>query len=123
MITGRVTPNREAVIDLEVGDAIGQTQQVQAVIDTGYNGYLTLPGNAIRSLQLPFAGHRRGILADGSVLVLDVYLGSASWHGRPLDVLIAQADGTPLVGMSLLRGSRMTVDVIDDGDVVIQELQ
>jgi len=74
-------------------------------------------------LQLRFAGHRRGTLADGSVIRLDVYLASVVWQGRRKDVLISQAAGTPLVGMSLLDGNRLTMDVVNGGDVTIEELR
>lgn len=121
MISGRIR-NREAIIDLEVSASGQQPQQIEAVIDTGYNGCLTLPSNLVSALQLPFAGHRRGTLADGSVTRLDVYLASVVWHGQQRDVLISQAAGTPLIGMSLLAGSRMSIDVVDGGDVTIEEL-
>jgi clan AA aspartic protease len=121
MIHG-VIRNREAIIELEVSDIGQPATKVDAVIDTGYNGYLTLPYDLVTALQLPFAGHRRGTLADGSVTRLDVYLASVVWHGRQKDVLISQAAGTPLIGMSLLKGSRLTMDVIDGGDVSIEKL-
>ncbi len=120
MIRGTIR-NREAVIELEVSGPGGPPQQIEAVIDTGFNGYLTLPSQLVSVLQLPFAGHRRGTLADGSVTRLDVYLASVVWHGRQKDVLISQAAGTPLIGMSLLEGSRLTMDVADGGDVTIEE--
>lgn len=121
MISGRIV-NREAVIEFEVSAPGDRPQQIQAVIDTGYNGYLVLPGHLVMTLQLPFAGYRRGTLADGSVTRLDVNLASVVWHGQPKDVLISQATGTPLVGMSLLESSRMTMDIVDGGDVTIENL-
>ncbi len=121
MIRGTVR-NREALIELEVSDSGQPVAKLEAVIDTGYNGYLTLPYDLVTALQLPFAGHRRGTLADGSVTRLDVYLASVVWHGQQKDVLISQAAGTPLVGMSLLAGSRLTMDVIDGGEVTIKAL-
>lgn len=121
MISGRVR-NREAIIELEIAGPSPPPQQVEAVIDTGYNGYLTLSGHLVTILQLPFAGHRRGTLADGSIIRLDVYMASVDWHGQQKDVLISQAEGTPLIGMSLLQGSRLTIDGVDGGDVTIQEL-
>jgi len=120
MISGRIR-NLEAIIELEVSSPGQPPQQIEAVIDTGYNGYLTLPSQLVSVLQLPFAGHRRGTLADGSVIRLDVYLASVVWHGRQKDVLISQAVGTPLIGMSLLEGSRLTMNVVDGGDVTIEE--
>ncbi|MBT9161314.1 MAG: hypothetical protein AAGB97_09515 [Dehalococcoidia bacterium] len=40
MITGKVTANREAVIELEVVGSNQRKEKVEAVIDTGFNGYL-----------------------------------------------------------------------------------
>ncbi len=121
MITGTIR-NGEAVVELQVSGP-GQTpQQVEAAIDTGYNGYLTLPGDLVSALQLPFAGHRRATLADGSVTRLDVYLASVAWHGRDTEVLISQTLAAPLIGMALLEGSRVTIDVIVGGEVSIEEL-
>jgi clan AA aspartic protease len=122
MITGTVTASREAVIQLEVVGPSGATRWIQAVIDTGYNGWLTLPAAVIAALQLPFVGHRRGTLADGAVVLLDVFFGCVVWHGTRQEILISQADGAPLAGMSLLWGSRVTIDAADGGPVVIHEM-
>ena len=43
MITGTVTAEREAVINLQVCDTSGQQYSIEAVIDTGFTGALTLP--------------------------------------------------------------------------------
>ncbi len=121
MIRGKMR-NREAIIELVVYDPNVAPRQIEAVIDTGYNGYLTFPSHLVTELQFKFAGHRRGMLADGNIIRLDVYLASVAWHGQSKDVLVSQAEGTPLVGMSLLEGSRMTMDVVDGGEVIIEEL-
>jgi clan AA aspartic protease len=121
MITGAIR-NREAIIGLDVSGPGPLTQQTEAVIDTGYNGYLTLPPDLVARLQLPFAGHRSGKLADGSITVLNVYLGRVVWHERQKEVLIAEAAGAPLIGMSLLERSHLAMDVIDGADVIIEEL-
>ncbi|MBI1904266.1 MAG: clan AA aspartic protease [Planctomycetia bacterium] len=121
MITGRVV-QREAIVEIQAAGSSQPPQQIAAVVDTGYNGYLTLPSQAVSSFRLPFAGHRRGTLADGRVVVLDVYLANVIWHGQRMDVLISQTQGKPLIGMSLLQGSRLTIDAVDGGAVVIEEL-
>lgn len=121
MIVGAVE-NLEASIEIEVFDAAGQPQQVLAVIDTGYNGHLTLPAEKIAFLGLSLAGQRRAKLADDSLVLLDVFQGSMTWHGARKNILVSQAEGGALIGMRLLAGSRLTIDVVNRGRVSIETL-
>lgn len=95
MITGVVTANREAIIRLVVAGPNQRREEVEAVIDTGFNGFLTLPSQVIRILTLPFIGNRRVILADGRSVVLDLYLTTVLWNEREREVLVLQAEGDP----------------------------
>jgi clan AA aspartic protease len=122
MITGKVTANLEATIELEVNGSSQLPQQVEAVIDTGFNGYLTLPDHLIGLLNLSPAGNRSATLGDGSAVILDAFIATVPWHGQDRNVLVLEAEGGALVGMSLLRGSRLSMEVVDDGDVSIEEL-
>ena len=74
MITGKVNPEREATIPLEILGSGQRQRRIVAVIDTGFNGYLTLSGNTISDLRLPLAGNRRATLGDGNVILLEAYL-------------------------------------------------
>ncbi|MXY80558.1 MAG: clan AA aspartic protease [Gemmatimonadetes bacterium] len=123
MINGTVTANREAVITLDVIGSNQKREKVEAVIDTGFNGYLTLPSDLSRILELPLAGNRRATLGDGNVVVLDVCIAKTLWHGQEREILVLQSGSVPLVGMSLLYGNRLIVDVLEDGDVAIELLQ
>ncbi len=122
MIRGTVTADREAVITLEIVGSDAARQTVPVVIDTGFNGFLTLPRDLVDALHLPFAGNRRATLGDGSVVELDMYLAVVVWNGQERDVLALQADGGPLVGMALLYGSRVLLDTVDGGPVTIETL-
>ena len=122
MIIGKVTANREAVIKLEIIGSNQKRENVETIIDTGFNGYLTLPNDLINYLKLQLAGSRHVTLGDGNVVVLDMYLAKVLWHGQEREVLILEAEGGPLVGMSLLYGSRVILEVIDNGDVTIAPL-
>lgn len=120
MITGRVTALREATIGLTVTGSNQRQQVLEAVLDTGFNGFLTLPNHVVRALGLPFVGNRRVTLGDGSIVALDLYLATVFWHEQEREVLVLQADGGPLVGMALLSGNRVILHVIDDGEVLIE---
>lgn len=54
MITGVVNARYEATIRLSVRDVHGQVQQIEAILDTGFSGSLTLPPATIHSLDLPW---------------------------------------------------------------------
>ena len=122
MMTGRVTANREAVIELEVVGSEQRREKVEVVIDTGFNGYLTLPSDAVSRLKLQLAGNRRATLGDGNTVVLDVYLAKMIWHSNEREVLVLQTEGGPLIGMSLLYGNRVTLTIVNGGDVTIDPL-
>ena len=112
----------EACIELTVSGPMQTSLRIVAVVDSGYTGHLTLRDQTISALQLTSAGHRHGILADGSIIIMPVFLATVEWHGRPRDIVISQTDGTPLVGMRMLHGSKLTMEVFDGGKVVIEEL-
>jgi len=122
MITGIVTFNREAVIRVLVRGSRGQEVQVEAVIDTGFNGFLTLPVSLISTLALPFAGTTRVTLGNGSEVPIDVFEATVLWDNQERSVVVLVAEGSALVGMSMLAGSRVTLDVEDGGSVMIEAL-
>lgn len=124
---GRVTTDgHQAMLAIRViGPAErpdGESGLMDAVIDTGFTGQLVLPPEAVDRLGLPGRGRQRAILADGRTVEVNVYLARVIWHGRERAVQVLATDGGPLVGMALLRGSRLTVDAAPDGPVLIEEL-
>jgi clan AA aspartic protease len=118
-----VSDGREANVSLKVIGAGPDhaSVNVQVAIDTGFTGHLTLPPNTVRSLSLPERGFVEVELADGGMTTLGVYEARVLWHWRPLRVPVYEADGGPLIGMSLLRGSTLTIEVIPRGEVTIAE--
>lgn len=122
MITGRVTAHREAVLPLYVGGSGDRGRQIDAVVDTGFNGFLTLPASLIRELGLVWRQRGRAMLADGSDSLFDIYETTVVWHGRPRRVAVDEVACDPLIGMSMLQGSELTVEVVDGGRVVVRPL-
>ncbi|MSP38087.1 MAG: clan AA aspartic protease [Deltaproteobacteria bacterium] len=122
MITGIVTAAREAVIVLNVRGPSGQEVEIHAVIDTGFDGSLTLPAQVITSLRLPWRRRGRSLLADGNETLFDIYEATVIWHGSPRRVAVDLVDLVPLVGMSLLYASELTIRVVERGSVLITPL-
>jgi clan AA aspartic protease len=95
---------------------------VKAVLDTGFTDFVTLPPRLISTLQLPYDYTSQFMLADGSVVSVDIFLATVLWDSRPCSGPVLAAEGDPLVGMSMLYGSRVTLDVVDGGQVTIEAL-
>jgi predicted aspartyl protease len=53
MITGVVNVKGEAILRVVVSDLATQRIVIDAVIDTGYNGFLTLPSSDDRAVSIP----------------------------------------------------------------------
>lgn len=119
MIRGAVTAQREATIVVEIEDATGLRTQISAVIDTGFNGWLTLPADIAKKLGAEFVGDAIASLADGSEVVCQLYEVWIIWNGRRCLIEVDSADTTPLVGMQLFEGFVLRIDAWIGGQVVI----
>ena len=118
MITGSINGDREAVLPIAVYGAI-RTQKFEAVIDTGFNGYLTLSNAEIAGLNLSFHSQTMVMLGDGSTIDLREFEAVLDWNGQARDVLVLEAEGGPLIGMALLYGFDVWLRVLDGSHVKI----
>jgi len=121
MITG-VVRSREGRIRLKVRGATGQEEEIEAVIDTGYTASLSVPPSLVASLGLRWKTFGRGILADGSECLFDVYVAKVDWDGVERRVLVDEADTDPLVGMKLMSGYELRMEIRPGGNVAINRL-
>ena len=119
---GKVNAGREAVVRIDVLGTRRGPRKVNAVIDTGYTGSLTLPPATVRSLGIRLFGKRRAELADGRVVTFDVYAGSVVWNGRLVALEIDESPCDPLIGMKLLEGFELNIRVRHNGAVSIRPL-
>jgi len=121
MITG-VVRGREAIVRLKIRGPRGRRREFDAVIDTGYTASLSLPPAVIASLGLHWQGFGRGILADGSECLYDVYEAEVEWDRKLLRILVDEADSDPLIGMTLLNGYELKIQIRPRGKVSIKRL-
>ena len=121
MIMGSINADREAVLPVAVHAGTG-TQEYEAVVDTGFNGYLTLSSTEIVRLNLSFQSQVLVTLGEGSQANLREFLATVNWNGQPRDILVLEAEGEPLIGMALLYGFDVWLRVLDGGHVKIEAI-
>ena len=84
MIEGVVNAAYEPMVTLAVQGPSGQASEIEAVVDTGFTGFLTVTPALATELGLAFQGTGRATLADGSEVAFPQYdvavlWGTASW--------------------------------------------
>ncbi len=119
MIRGIVNARREAVLSLRVRGAGGVELDVDAVVDTGYNASLTLPAAIVAALNLVRRSSSRAMLADGSIRRFDTYAAEVNWGGSWRMVAVSALGDEVLIGMQLLAGHRIQIDVVSGGVVEV----
>jgi predicted aspartyl protease len=102
MIIGIVNADFEPIIPLSICGSDGKVYLQETIVDTGFNGWLSLPPDLIAELNLKWKRRGRAILGDGTECVFDVYEAVLVWDGNILTIPIDEADSEPLVGMSLM---------------------
>jgi clan AA aspartic protease len=121
MITGRILHNSPR-IRVQIRGA-GADRPIVALVDTGFTGWLMLPLPLVRELQLPWRSLGQAALADGSLYDYDEYSASVLWDGRVRAVHAIGGGSVPLIGMSLLAGYELRMQVHSRGAVRIRRLK
>jgi predicted aspartyl protease len=62
------------------------------------------------------------MLANGTDDLCDIYAATVIWDGRARHILVEAADTDPLVGMALLYGHDVHMQVVEGGSVSIEAL-
>jgi clan AA aspartic protease len=96
--------------------------EIKYVVDSGFEGFLTLPPAAVTTLNLTYATRINANLADNSNIATDVYLGTILWNGIQRDVPVLAMGRRPLVGTSLLKDYHLGIDFYEGGTVAIEQI-
>ena len=121
MVSG-VVRSLVPIIPLIVRGRDGGLRRYQAVLDTGFTGTVALPASDIQRLGLSSPQPERVTFANGESGDCDVYLAGVLWDGEERTAQIYAIGEDPLVGMALLRGARVTMDVAEGGRVEVEPL-
>lgn len=122
MIRGVVNASREAVLRVRVIGPTGTDVEVDAVVDTGFTGSLVLPAATVAALGLARRSGGSAVLADGTVRHFDTYGAEVEWDGLVRGVVASAVGTEALVGMGLLAGHELRVEVEPGGAVEVRPL-
>ncbi len=103
-MNGHVDSHGRAIVTVSIRPSdVAAVHDIQAWIDTGFNGDLVLPQQQIDDLALRPSGTLKAILANGSEVALRRYTCLIDWFGEERDLEVVANDGEyPLLGVGLL---------------------
>ena len=121
MIRGVINDGLELMVVVEISNGDGAFESFEAVLDTGFDGDLTLPLDAVERLGLEYENQTPMILAGDQQMDASVYRGFVKWFGPEREIYVIAAEGQPLLGMHLLAGCKVTIYVRPGGEALIEE--
>jgi len=107
-------------VTIAVCDTHGILHDLEVVVDTGFNGYLTLSAAQIATFGLLWIDRRDAVTADGRQTKFDIYSATVMWDGHLRNVEVEAVDAKLLIGMGLLLGWDLFVDGRIGGTVRIE---
>jgi clan AA aspartic protease len=96
--------------------------EIECVVDTGFEGALTLPPDIVAALSLPYLTRISANLADDSNVMTRLHLVTIIWHGVEREVIVLAMGRRPLIGTALIEDYHLSVDFCEGGSVIIDEI-
>jgi len=113
MIIGFVNESDEPVVEVKL-DLGKEKRLVNAVIDTGFNGYISVPKKLIVGSDWGFLGIEEYELASGELMRERVFLGRIEIGTEKLVAFILSSNSSDaLVGTKLLKNRMLTINFAD----------
>lgn len=111
-MNGDVDEFGRALVTLAIrANRVAEPTNIQAWIDTAFNGELVMPKRFIQAAQLEQSAGIDARLADGSSVTLESYTCVLDWFDKERMIEVIANDGEyPLLGIGLLIGHRLVVD-------------
>lgn len=96
MITGRVE-EFQALVGVTFRLPNKPDIEIEFVVDTGFEGAITMPLDAVLALGLPFLQEMNANLANNESVRADVHVATVVWDGKPMDVPVLAIGRRPLL--------------------------
>jgi clan AA aspartic protease len=95
---------------------------VDARIDTAYDGASTVPPAVVAALNLAYLTTIQATLADGNRVAIPVYEAVVLWDGTPRTIEVECTAGHCLLGTGLLQGHDLRVRFVSGGNIEIEAI-
>ncbi len=95
---------------------------VEFIVDTAFDGELSLPGNILIQLHATYFTDRMSRMADGSLSSCSVYTIELVWDGQPRLTEVVHLDNAPLLGVQLMDSKFLQAEMTDGGEVSLDDL-
>jgi clan AA aspartic protease len=122
MIAGSVAPSLHACVRFDVQADDGSLRTVEAAVDTGFTGFVSLPEPMIALLGLRWLTQDQVVIGNGLTVAFDIHAGTIIWDGQPRVVRVMAGGPLPLVGTALLRGHKVGIHFEVGGPVLIEAI-
>ena len=96
--------------------------KIECVVDTGFEGFLTLPISVVTDLSLPYLGQIKATLADNARIATNMHEAVILWHGMERVIPVLSMGRRPLIGTALLQDYHLSIDFYDGGIVLVDEI-
>lgn len=111
MLKGSVNALGEPLVSITLLSRDGRAHSHRAVIDTGFNGTLSLPEKLAKQYGWQWVGYESYQIATGDVVQEKVFLGRIRWFKQTQDIAaVASHADDILIGTKLLRRSKLWID-------------
>jgi clan AA aspartic protease len=96
--------------------------EIECIVDTGFEGFLTLPVAVVEKLELTYLGPMNANLADNSRITTQVYQARILWKLGERVIPILAMGNRPLLGTALLEDYHLSIDFYEGGMVIVDEI-
>ena len=100
----------------------GSEIEVECVVDTGFEGFLTLPPTMVADLGLSYLASIRANLADNSHVLTNVHQVTLIWNSVEREIPVLAMGRRSLIGTALLEDYHLSIDFCEGGTVLVDEI-
>ncbi len=124
MLLGKLSDKLAPFLELSILSTDSTSRQHSFLVDTGCTLEMVLPAVILAELGWPVIETMEIQQADGSRVAVDLHEGSVVFGELARPVLAAALGTQPIIGMELLQGWQLCLDIIapGEGEVRLQPL-